>query len=187
MANRTVNLADTIGLGRDGRLGRVLGRETADALDAVHMGAAAGLTSVLKTALCLYQEIIPPLSGFREPSDPTAWTTTPFYMPLRPAARLHDRANGPRVAGVSRMTSDGRSGPVLAPGVDPHDRIGRGDRHLEGPDSIAIQRFLKALRGRICPVIHTFEIIQDGSPHPTWKSEQLVMIVTRVLFGLVER
>ena len=41
VANGTVNLADTIGLGRDGRLGRVLGRETADALDAVHMGAAA--------------------------------------------------------------------------------------------------------------------------------------------------
>ncbi len=93
-----------------------------------HMGAAAGLTSVLKTALCLYQEIIPPLSGFREPSDPTAWTTTPFYMPLRPAAWLHDRANGPRVAGVSVMTCDGGSGHVVMQGVDRHDVIHAAER-----------------------------------------------------------
>jgi len=30
-------------------------------------GNAAGLASLAKAALCLYQEMLPPLRGFREP------------------------------------------------------------------------------------------------------------------------
>jgi acyl transferase domain-containing protein len=42
-----------------------------------HTGAAAGLASVVKTCLCLYQEIIPPLvGGGDEPGSPRAQTGT---------------------------------------------------------------------------------------------------------------
>ena len=86
-----------------------------------HTGAAAGLASVVKTALCLYQELIPPLSGFRQPTAPAAWSRGPFYMPIRPQAWLHDRAEGPRCAGVSVMTCDGGSAHVVLQGVERRD------------------------------------------------------------------
>ena len=86
-----------------------------------HTGAAAGLASVVKTALCLYQELIPPLSGFRQPTAPAAWSRGPFYMPTRPQSWLRDRADGPRCAGVSVMTCDGGSAHVVLQGIERHD------------------------------------------------------------------
>ncbi len=83
-----------------------------------HTGAAAGLVSVVKTALCLYQELIPPLSGFRQPATPAAWSRGPFHMPIRAQSWLHDRAEGPRCAGVSVMTCDGVSAHVVLEGVE---------------------------------------------------------------------
>ena len=83
-----------------------------------HTGAAAGLASVVKTAICLYQETIPPLRGFERPSAPDAWRASPFHMPIRPHAWLRDRADGPRCAGVSVMTFDGGCAHVVLEGVE---------------------------------------------------------------------
>jgi len=83
-----------------------------------HTGAAAGLASVVKTAICLYQEILPPLGGFERPSTPDAWSDGPFHMPHRPLAWLRDRADGPRCAGVSVMTFDGGCAHVVLEGID---------------------------------------------------------------------
>ncbi|RUA05251.1 MAG: hypothetical protein DSY84_00285, partial [Candidatus Neomarinimicrobiota bacterium] len=83
-----------------------------------HTGAAAGLASVVKTAICLYQETIPPLGGFERPSAPDAWRGSPFHMPIRPHAWLRDRADGPRCAGVCVMTFDGGCAHVVLEGVE---------------------------------------------------------------------
>ena len=83
-----------------------------------HTGAAAGLASVVKTAICLYQEVIPPLCGFERPSTPDAWSDGPFHMPNRARAWLRDRADGSRCAGVSVMTFDGGCAHVVLEGVE---------------------------------------------------------------------
>ena len=83
-----------------------------------HTGAAAGLASVVKTAICLYQEVIPPLRGFELPSESDGWSDGSFYMPSRPRTWLRDRADGPRCAGVSVMTFDGGCAHVVLEGVD---------------------------------------------------------------------
>ena len=88
-----------------------------------HTGAAAGLASVVKTAICLYQEIVPPLRGFRQPSAPDPWSTGLFHMPIRPHAWLRDRADGPRCAGVSVMTSDGGCAHVVMEGIEHHAEV----------------------------------------------------------------
>lgn len=85
-----------------------------------HTGAAAGLASVVKTAICLYQETIPPLRGFERPSAPDAWCDSAFHMPIRPLAWLRDRVDGPRCAGVSVMTLDGGCAHVVLEGVERH-------------------------------------------------------------------
>ena len=93
-----------------------------------HAGAAAGLASVVKTAICLYQETIPPLRGFERPSAPDAWRDSSFHMPIRPLAWLRDRVDGPRCAGVSVMTLDGGCAHVVLEGVERHAAAHAVDR-----------------------------------------------------------
>ena len=73
--------------------------------DVGHAGAAASLASVVKTALCLYQEVLPPVRGLRtvradiSPED--------FLLAREPQYWLRNRADGPRRAGVSALGVDG--------------------------------------------------------------------------------
>ncbi|MFH1726100.1 MAG: beta-ketoacyl synthase N-terminal-like domain-containing protein, partial [Elusimicrobiota bacterium] len=70
--------------------------------DVGHAGAASGFASLLKAALCLYQEILPPLRNLGE--SRLAGT---FLAPVRPRYWLRDRELGPRRAGVSFLSVDG--------------------------------------------------------------------------------
>ncbi len=71
-----------------------------------HTGAASGLASLVKTALALYHEIIPPLINFTEPLM-DIWKKDVFHIPAAAQYWYRDRRNGPRRACVSTMTSDG--------------------------------------------------------------------------------
>ena len=83
-----------------------------------HAGAAAGLASVVKTALCLYQEMLPPLCGYDRAPEDVSWTGPTFHMPRTGQSWLRDRADGPRRAGVSVMTPDGGCGHVVLEGLE---------------------------------------------------------------------
>ena len=71
-----------------------------------HTGAASGLASLVKTALALYQEIIPPLINFTEPLM-DLWKKDVFHIPAAAQYWYRDRRDGPRRACVAAMTSDG--------------------------------------------------------------------------------
>ncbi len=71
-----------------------------------HTGAAAGMASAVKTAMSLYQEIIPPLPGFKH-ADPANWSTDRFHIPIQPQYWLRNREEGPRRACAAAMTTDG--------------------------------------------------------------------------------
>ena len=70
-----------------------------------HTGAAAGLASVVKTALCLYQEILPPLPNFEHTH--LRWQSHRFHMPKHPQYWLKDKSDGPRRAITGAMAMDG--------------------------------------------------------------------------------
>jgi len=82
-----------------------------------HAGAAAGLASLVKTSLCLYHEIIPPLTNFIIPGDPS-WQTGAFHMPAFPQYWLRDRKDGPRRACTGAMTTDGNCMHVILESVE---------------------------------------------------------------------
>lgn len=71
-----------------------------------HCGAAAGLASIAKTALCLFHQMTPPLANYRQPALPKIWHAGPFHIPQRAVYWSHDRADGPRIACVASMTDD---------------------------------------------------------------------------------
>ncbi len=78
-----------------------------------HAGAAAGLASFVKTSLCLYQQIIPPLVEYTSPAG-QAFDTTGFYMPRFPQYWIRNRVDGPRRACTSAITSDGNCYQVIS-------------------------------------------------------------------------
>ena len=88
-----------------------------------HMGAAAGLAATLKTALCLYHEIIPPLPGGVEPLAALPGPDR-VHLPAFPQFWTRDRADGPRRAAVSAMTVDGEWAHVVLEGEERADPDG---------------------------------------------------------------
>ncbi len=81
-----------------------------------HMGAASGLSSLVKTSLCLYHALIPPLPNYRSPGD-NAWKER-FHVPIKPQYWFRNRQTNPRRACVAVMTSDGNCTHVLLEGYE---------------------------------------------------------------------
>ena len=88
------------------------GRPAVGSLKAVagDTGASSGLASVVKAALCLYHEILPPLPGFRDPGHDT-WREERFHIPVKPQFWIRDRKDGPRRAVVSVLDVGRQRGP----------------------------------------------------------------------------
>lgn len=80
-------------------------------------GAASGLASVLRASLALYQEIIPANRGLEIPvQNPSEFS--PIYFPATSSYWLHNRADGPRRAGVSVRSMDGSCCHVVLEGFE---------------------------------------------------------------------
>ena len=82
-----------------------------------HTGAASALASLVKASLCLYQEILPPLTGFTAPKNPL-WLEDRFHFPIHPQYWLRDRCDGPRTAVIGSMTPDGNCAHVVVQGYE---------------------------------------------------------------------
>ncbi|HEU4534827.1 MAG TPA: acyltransferase domain-containing protein, partial [Polyangiaceae bacterium] len=64
-----------------------------------HLDSAAGIAGLIKTALALHHETVPPLANFEAPNPELQLAATPFTIPTE--ARPWGRNGRPRVAGVS--------------------------------------------------------------------------------------
>ncbi len=82
-----------------------------------HTGSASALASVIKANLCLYHEIIPPLTNFSVPEN-SLWYGEKFHMPAYPQYWLRNRQEGPRKALVGAMTPDGNCMHIILEGYD---------------------------------------------------------------------
>ncbi|MDX6770968.1 MAG: beta-ketoacyl synthase N-terminal-like domain-containing protein, partial [Elusimicrobiota bacterium] len=72
-----------------------------------HAGAAAGLAGLVKAALAVYQEILPPGPELSAPVAPLGKAASRFHAPRRAQHWLRNRAEGPRRAGVTSLGVDG--------------------------------------------------------------------------------
>ena len=64
-----------------------------------HLDSAAGLVGLMKAALVLHHQTLPPLTNFESPNPELALEGSPFTLPLE--ARAWTRGEGPRMAAVS--------------------------------------------------------------------------------------
>jgi len=97
-----------------------------------HTGAACGLAGVVKTALALYQEILPPLIKIT-PLAGLARAKKRFHIPLEPQYWLRNRAEGPRRAGVSALGVDGNCAHVVLEGLEAAADSGQADLERRQP------------------------------------------------------
>ncbi|MEA2070463.1 MAG: beta-ketoacyl synthase N-terminal-like domain-containing protein [Asgard group archaeon] len=65
-----------------------------------HLKSAAGIASLIKTALALHHKTLPPSINFETPNPKIDWKTFPFYVNTDPA-EWSPSSNSPRLAGVS--------------------------------------------------------------------------------------
>ena len=77
-----------------------------------HCGAASGLASLAKAAICLYHQIIAPLPGFVRPRQPNLLKDG-FYIPRKASYWSRDRIDGPRRGCVATITLDGNCAHIL--------------------------------------------------------------------------
>ncbi|MFO8084206.1 MAG: beta-ketoacyl synthase N-terminal-like domain-containing protein [Desulfobacterales bacterium] len=70
-----------------------------------HTGAVCGLAAVVKTCLCLYHELIPPLRNYIKPSY-SHWKNDVFHIPAHGQFWARNRKDGPRRACAGVMTCD---------------------------------------------------------------------------------
>ena len=71
-----------------------------------HTGAASGLAAIVKTALALYHQVIPPLTGYR-PTDNDFSPGQDFRLSSLPHYWFNNRKDGPRRAVVGIDSDDG--------------------------------------------------------------------------------
>jgi len=94
----------TIHGSEDARRGLALGSAHADV---GHAGAASGLASIVKAALCLESEVLPLLRGLETERPELAGTKRVLLTPRATQPWLRDRQDGPRRAGVTSFGVDG--------------------------------------------------------------------------------
>ncbi|WP_437327214.1 amino acid adenylation domain-containing protein [Sorangium sp. So ce381] len=85
-----------------------------------HLGAAAGVTGLVKAALSLERELIPPTLHFRRPNPELHLESSPFFVNAAPLA--WKRGARPRRAGVSAFGMGGTNVHVVleeAPALEP--------------------------------------------------------------------
>ncbi len=71
-----------------------------------HTFAAAGMASLIKTALCLYHRYIPPTPGWSLPKYLGKWDQSPFFVPTESGTWFADGPEKTRTAAINSMGAD---------------------------------------------------------------------------------
>ena len=141
-----------------------------------HLDAAAGVVSVIKAALVLGRQVIPPVAHFNALNPRIDLADTPFWIPQIATAWKGDT---PRVAGVSSFGVGGTNAHVVlaeAPGTAPpaNDLPGPVHLPLSAKTPEAVQQMAQDLANRLeaTPDMHLPDValtLQDGRRVFDWR------------------
>ena len=88
-----------------------------------HTGAAAGLFSLAKAAICLYQQILPRYPGMKNPLAELRQREDFFFTPAEPQYWLRNRIQGARTAGISSFSIDGNFYHVVLQALENEEQL----------------------------------------------------------------
>jgi PfaB family protein len=94
-----------------------------------HTYAASGMASLIKTALCLYQQYIPPTPQWSSPKHPERWQDSSFYVATASQSWFLGVASTKRIAAINGLGID-RTYAHLILSEDP-TQLDRSNRYLQ--------------------------------------------------------
>jgi len=104
-----------------------------------HMEVAAGVSGLIKTALCVREGVIPPAHNYTAPNPKIDLPASPFYIPTE--LRPWPSADHPRRAGVSAFGVGGTNAHVVleeAPPREPTRAATHDASRSEGPQLLVV-------------------------------------------------
>lgn len=105
-----------------------------------HTGAAAGIASLIKSALCLQQRFIPAVQNWTAPKFPEAWQHSAFYVAQESRTWFSNNYQ-PRYAAISSIGEDGNAAHVIL-----------SDAGVERAESNAQNSYLKRRNFHLFPL-----------------------------------
>ena len=77
------------------------------------VGITAGIISLIKTALCLYNRCLPQYPQWKQPQYPEIWQDSPFYVPTASQPWFLSKGEKKRHAAVNLLPEDGTYGHII--------------------------------------------------------------------------
>ena len=77
------------------------------------LGITAGIISLIKTALCLYNRYLPQHPQWQQPKYPEIWQNSPFYVPTASQPWFLSTEQQKRQAAVNLLAEDGTYGHII--------------------------------------------------------------------------
>lgn len=77
------------------------------------LGIAAGVISLIKTALCVYNRYLPAYPQWQQPQHPKIWQNSPFYVPTSSYPWFLSKNQEKRQAAVNLVAEDGIYGHII--------------------------------------------------------------------------
>lgn len=96
-----------------------------------HMEVAAGVSGLIKTALCVREGVIPPAHNYTAPNPQIDLAASPFYLPTE--LRPWPQADHPRRAGVSAFGVGGTNAHLVLEQAPPREIV-----QTEGPQLLVV-------------------------------------------------
>ncbi|MBF0226301.1 MAG: type I polyketide synthase [Desulfobacterales bacterium] len=135
-----------------------------------HTGASSGLASIVKTALCLYQEIIPPIRNYSS-SRNNILKDSPFHVPILPQYWLRNRIDGQRRACVAALTTDGCISHVILEGVDTQSSSKKIIQERKRPLGLKESGLFAVYGDTKNEVIENLEVLKSHIQNPEFSKE----------------
>ena len=110
-----------------------------------HLKSAAGIASVIKTALAIYHKKLPPSINFETPNPKVDWDSSAFFVNTNLREWVKP-TNGPRIAGVSAFGFGGTNYHTILEEYIPEETIGHLPKLLAPEDIQKLKQNLQSQR-----------------------------------------
>ena len=105
-----------------------------------HLMPAAGIASLIKTALALYHRVLPPTLNVEQPNPALELEKTPFYINNETRPWIHGGRETPRRAGINAFGFGGINAHVILEETSASEPEGYQSHHLLWDDEVFLLR-----------------------------------------------
>ncbi|MHA1504011.1 MAG: acyltransferase domain-containing protein, partial [Candidatus Heimdallarchaeota archaeon] len=141
-----------------------------------HLKSAAGIASLIKTALALYHKTLPPSINFETPNPKIEWNNSPFYVNTKPT-KWSKPSTGSRIAGVSAFGFGGTNYHTILEEYVPGETIG----YL--PRVLSVEEIESLVQSQSATQFVSDELVLDENAWQKYISENIALETEAIFLG----